>query len=128
MNGGIVNMAIDWQAVGAEVTNVVMRILGNSWQTVSNAAGPQIEAMVTVGQSIERSRNAGELTELEYNSLQSMQKNALEGILSSYEAVGIVAAETSRPGSVGCCLAGSDDRGRRFPLAGAEKVAFGQLR
>ena len=49
--------------------------------------------MITVGQSIERSRNAGKLTDLEYDSLQSMQKNALKGILSSYEAVGILVAE-----------------------------------
>ena len=86
-------MAIDWQQVGAEVTNVVVMVLDNSWQTVSNAAGPQIQAMISVAQSIEQSKNAGNLTELEYNSLRSMQKNALEGILSSYEAVGIVVAE-----------------------------------
>jgi hypothetical protein len=49
--------------------------------------------MVSIGQGIEQSRNAGKLTELEYNSLQSKQKNALEGILSSYEAVGIVVAQ-----------------------------------
>jgi hypothetical protein len=86
-------MAIDWQQVGVEVTNVVVMVLGNSWQLVSNAAGPQIQAMIIVGQSIEQSNNSGMLTELEYNSLRSMQKNALEGILSSYEAVGIVVAE-----------------------------------
>ncbi len=86
-------MAIDWQQVGAEVTNVVVMVLGNSWQTVSNAAGPQIQAMINVAQSIEQSRNVRKLTELEYNSLRSMQKNALEGILISYETVGIVVAE-----------------------------------
>lgn len=86
-------MAIDWQQVGAAVTNAVMMVLGNSWQTVSNAAGPQIQAMISIGQSIEQSKNTGKLTELEYNSLGSMYKNALEGILSSYEAVGIVVAQ-----------------------------------
>lgn len=86
-------MAIDWQQVGAEVTNVVGGVLGNSWQYISNAAGPQIQAMLTVGLSIEQSKNVGKLTELEYNSLRSMEVNALEGILSSYAAVGIVVAE-----------------------------------
>jgi hypothetical protein len=86
-------MAIDWREVGPEVTTAVMMVLGNSWQTVSNAAGTQIQAMISIGQSIEQSRNAGKLTQLEYNSLQSMQENALEGILSSYEAVGIVVAQ-----------------------------------
>jgi hypothetical protein len=86
-------MAIDWQQVGPEVSNAVMTVLGNAWQTVSNAAGPQIQAIISIGQSIEQSKDAGNLTELEYSSLRSMQRNALEGILSSYEAVGIVVAE-----------------------------------
>jgi hypothetical protein len=86
-------MAIDWQQVGTGVKNAVMQVLGNSWQTVSSAAGPQLEAMVSVGESIEQSYNAHALTEPEYQSLRSMQKNALEGILSSYEAIGIVVAE-----------------------------------
>ena len=49
--------------------------------------------MIAIGQSIEQSHNEGSLTALEYNTLRSAQKNALEGILSAYEAVGIVAAE-----------------------------------
>ncbi len=86
-------MAIDWGQVGTGVKNAVIKVLGNSWQTVSGAAGPQVEAMVSVGRSIEQSYNAHTLSEAEYQSLRSMQKNALEGILSSYEAVGIVVAE-----------------------------------
>jgi hypothetical protein len=86
-------MPINWQQVGTDVKSAVMKVLGNSWQTVSGAAGPQLEAMISVGQNIEQSFNAHNLTELEYKSLRSMQKNALEGILSSFEAVGIVVAE-----------------------------------
>ncbi|HXR34613.1 MAG TPA: hypothetical protein VN754_01615 [Candidatus Binataceae bacterium] len=86
-------MSIDWQQVGTGVRDAVLKVLGGSWQTVSSAAGPQLEAMVSVGASIEQSYSANRLTELEYKSLRSMEKNALEGILSSYEAVGIVVGE-----------------------------------
>jgi len=86
-------MPVDWQQVATDVKSAVLNVLGNSWQTVSTTAGPQIEAMISIGQSIEQSYNAHRLTEPEYKSLRSMQKNALEGILSSYEAVGIVVAE-----------------------------------
>jgi hypothetical protein len=86
-------MPINWQHVGTDVKNAVIKVLGNSWQTVSGAAGPQVEAMISVGQNIEQSYNAHTLSEAEYKSLRSMQKNALEGILSAYEAVGIVVAE-----------------------------------
>jgi hypothetical protein len=86
-------MPIDWQQVGTGVEKAVLQTLGNSWKTVSNTAGPQLEAMVSVGVSIEQSYNAHTLSELEYKSLRSMQKNALEGILNSYEGIGIVVAE-----------------------------------
>lgn len=86
-------MSVDWQQVATDVKNAVLKVLGNSWQTVSSAAGPQLEAMVSIGQNVEQSYNAHRLSEVEYKSLRSMEKNALEGILSSYEAVGIVVAE-----------------------------------
>ena len=86
-------MPVDWQQVAADTKAAVLKVLGTSWQTVSTAAGPQIEATISIGRSIEQSYNAGRLTEVEYKSLPSMQKNALEGILSSYEAVGIVVSE-----------------------------------
>ena len=86
-------MAIDWTQVGKDVEAAVVNVLKGSWSTVSTAAGPQIQAMISIGQSIEQSHNQGRLTPLEYNTLRSAQKNALEGILSSYEAVGIVVAE-----------------------------------
>jgi hypothetical protein len=86
-------MPIDWQQVGAEVKNAVLPILGTAWQTASSAAGPQLQAMVAVGASIEQEHLQGTLSEIEYQSLRSMEKNALEGILSSYAAIGIVVAE-----------------------------------
>ena len=86
-------MAIDWTQVGEDVEAAVINVLKGSWNTVSTAASAQIQGMISIGQSIEQSHNQGRLTPLEYNTLRSAQKNALEGILSSYEAVGIVVAE-----------------------------------
>jgi hypothetical protein len=86
-------MAIDWTEVAKNVEAAVVHVLKSSWSTVSTAAGPQIQAMISIGQSIEQSHNQGRLTPLEYNTLRSAQKNALEGILSGYEAIGIVVAE-----------------------------------
>jgi hypothetical protein len=86
-------MPVNWKQVGTDVVIAVLNVLGSSWQLVSMAASPQLDSMVRIGESIEQSFNAGRLTELEYKSLRSMQKNALEGILSSYETVGIVVAE-----------------------------------
>ena len=86
-------MPVNWKQVGTDVVIAVLNVVGNSWQLVSMAASPQLDSMVRIGASIEQSFHAGHLTELEYKSLRSMQKNALEGILSSYEAIGIVVAE-----------------------------------
>lgn len=84
---------INWQQVGTDMEAAVKGVLGANWQTVSGAAAPQLQAMVGIGQSIEQSYAAKSITADEYQSLQSMAKNALKGILSSYAAVGIVVAE-----------------------------------
>jgi len=86
-------MAINWTQVGKDVEAAVINVLKGSWSIVSTAAGPQIQAMISIGQSIDQSNNQGHLTSLEYNTLKAMQKRALGGILSAYEAVGIVVAE-----------------------------------
>ncbi len=86
-------MAIDWTQVSKAVEAAVVQVVEGSWSTVSIAAGPQIQTMISIGQSIEQSQNQGRLTPLEYNTLRSAQTHALEGILSGYEAIGIVVAE-----------------------------------
>ena len=85
--------AVNWKQVGTDVEAAVQNVLGGAWQDVSGAAGPQIQAMIAVAQTIEAKYASKQLSQDEYNSLRSMQKNALEGILSSYEAVGILVAE-----------------------------------
>jgi hypothetical protein len=86
-------MAIDWTQVEKDVEAAAIDVLKDHWSTVSAAAGAQIQAMIGIGQSIEQSQNQGRLTRLEYNTLDSAQKSALEVILSAYEAIGTVVAE-----------------------------------
>jgi hypothetical protein len=86
-------MAIDWTHVGQDVEAAVVDVIKARWSTVSVAAGAQIQAMISIGRSIEQSHNDGRLTTLEYNTLRSAEENALEGILIAYEAIGIVIAE-----------------------------------
>jgi hypothetical protein len=84
---------VNWPVVQSEVEASVKAVLGNAWDTAATAAGPQIEAMVAIGQNIETEYARGGLDEEGYNTLRSMQKNALEGILSGYKAIGILTAE-----------------------------------
>jgi hypothetical protein len=86
-------MAIDWPQVRKDIETAVLEVLKGRWSTASTAAVAQIQAMISIGQSIEQSQNQGRLTRLEYNTLRSAEKNALEGILSGHEAIGIVVAE-----------------------------------
>ena len=85
--------AINWTQVGDEAITAAKNVLSGSWNNVSKAALPQIEAMISIGRSIEQDKINGTLTQSEYELLEAMQKNAMKGILSSYEAVGIVVAE-----------------------------------
>jgi hypothetical protein len=84
---------VNWQQVGTDVETAVKNVLGGAWQNVSGSAGPQIQALASVAQNIEKKYENNKLSEDEYKSLRAMQKNALEGILSSDRAIGIVVAE-----------------------------------
>jgi hypothetical protein len=86
-------MPIDWNQVATDALNAAKKVVGTAWTNVATPAGAQITAMVSIGQEIEKSFNAGTITQDEYSMLKSMQKNALEGILAGYKAIGIVVAE-----------------------------------
>ena len=57
-------MAIDWTQVGKDAEATAVNVLKGNWSTVSTAADPQIQAMISIGQSIEQSHNQGRLAEL----------------------------------------------------------------
>jgi hypothetical protein len=84
---------INWGHVSADIETAVQNVLKGDWQTVAGCAQAQIQAMVQNGKNIEQAYQNDEMDDDEYQTLQSVQKNALEGILSGYSAIGIVAAE-----------------------------------
>jgi hypothetical protein len=84
---------VNWPKVQTDIEACLKGDLGSAWGNVSSAAVPQIQAMIAIARNIEAQYASGKLTEDEYKSLRSMQKNALEGILSAYQGIGIVAAE-----------------------------------
>jgi hypothetical protein len=83
---------VNWSQVQTGCEAAVKAAVGSAFGTVSSVVGPQIEAMVAIGQDIEIQHEQGKLTKREYESLRRMQKKALEGILSGYEGIGAALA------------------------------------
>ena len=85
----------DWDTTLSDSLAAAEAVLSGAWGLVQTAATPQIGAMIQIAQQMETDYLATppRLTEDEYQQAKSLQKNALEGILSGYEAIGIVAAE-----------------------------------
>ena len=85
----------DWSAIGAKALDAVKGVLAGAWDRASGAAAAQIAAMTQIAAQLEiaYAQNPASLSAADYHSLRSAQKNALEGILSAYEGIGILAAE-----------------------------------
>jgi hypothetical protein len=84
-------MAIDWSSVGGSVEQAVASVLGADWGIVGPAARAQISALVQTAQAIEADKD--NMSGDEYDVLRLTQQRALEGVLSAYAAISIVAAE-----------------------------------
>jgi hypothetical protein len=84
-------MAIDWSSVGGAVEQAVASVLGADWGIVGPAARAQISALVQTAQAIEADKD--NMSGDEYDVLRLTQQRALEGVLSAYAAISIVAAE-----------------------------------
>jgi len=84
-------MAIDWTKTGNDVEQAVKAALGNDWNTVSKPVSTQIQALLAVAKSIEDEKDT--ITKVEYDALCLSQKEALEGVLSTYQAISEVVLE-----------------------------------
>ena len=84
-------MAIDWSTVGGSVEQAVASVLGGDWRIVGPAAKAQLSALVQTAAAIEE--NKDNMSADEYESLRLTQQRALEGVLSAYAGISIVAAE-----------------------------------
>lgn len=85
----------DWATVEKQAVDAAATVLTGAWDRVSKTAVTQIEAMTKIAARMEAdyAEQPPALSESEYQSVRSAQKNALEGILSAYEGIGILAAE-----------------------------------
>ena len=86
-------MPIDWGQVGLATLVAAKNIVGANWAHVAIPAAEQIKALVAIGEHIEAEHAAGRMTQENYDMLRSMEKNAVEGVLSADKGIGIVIAE-----------------------------------
>ena len=93
-------MAIDWNKVGLDALNAAKAVVGAQWKNIAAPAAAQIGALISVGKHIESECEAGKLTQDEFATLKSMQKNALEGIIAAHQGISIVVAEQAAAAAV----------------------------
>lgn len=84
-------MPINWTLVESEVEQAVEVVIGAAWRTVSTGASTQFAALIAAGRQIEQNRNT--MSQPEYDSLKLMQQRALEGVLQTYAAISLDAAQ-----------------------------------
>ncbi len=99
-------MAIDWSAVATAAENAAKAQINVDWGVISTGVGPQLQALVTVGTSIEEAMTADPptLTPPQCQSLVTSTKRALDGVLQAYEAIGIVVAEQAAAAAAGAVV------------------------
>ena len=85
----------DWSTTATEATAAAERILAGAGRRAAIAAATQVAAMAATAAQMEEDylSTPPRLSALEYQALKQAQINALQGILSAYEAVGDLAAE-----------------------------------
>lgn len=88
-------MSINWSQVEASVVSAVKGVLKGDWSAVSAGAQAQIKALVHAGQEIEIALNSNppQISKSDYQALMVSAHRAIEGVLQTYEAIGIVIAE-----------------------------------
>ena len=95
-------MAINWATIETNAETAVKSVLGNAWTTVSAGATGQIQALISVGQSIEAgiSAHPPTISQSDSQALILSSQRALDGVLQTYEAIGIVVAEQAAEAAI----------------------------
>jgi hypothetical protein len=85
----------DWNQVANDAIAAATGVLDEDWPIVSAGATAQIKTLISVAADAETSAEETPpgITPDEYASLKLSQQRALEGILTTYKAIGIVVAE-----------------------------------
>lgn len=87
-------MAIDWSSVASDVTTAIAGVLGRAWQTNYPAASVQIQSILAAGQQLEQTQSGpNPMSQADYDTLKIMQQRALEGVLSAYQGIALIAAQ-----------------------------------
>ncbi len=85
----------DWAATASEALDAAEKVLAVSWERVAGPATAQIEAIAKIAakMELEYAADPASLSPDDYQSLRSVEMNALKGIFSAYQGIGILAAE-----------------------------------
>ena len=83
----------NWSKVTQDAITAAQAALGGAWSGAAQAATAQISALVHVAQYVEANQDA--MTPAEYQFLVAQQKQAVQNVLTSYQAIGLAAAQNA---------------------------------
>jgi hypothetical protein len=83
-------MVTDWPTVRVNAISAAQGVLGTAWKAAAAGATGAIGSLVQTAQYIDQ--NKDNMTADEYQLLISQQKQAMQNVLTGYEAISIAAA------------------------------------
>jgi hypothetical protein len=83
-------MATDWVTLRDTAVSTAKSKLGTAWNSASVGATSAIHSLVQTAQFVDEHKDT--MTADEYRLLTSQQKQALQNVLTGYEAIGVAAA------------------------------------
>jgi hypothetical protein len=95
-------MSVDWSATEQKAISAIKDVLSGAWGDVATGASAQVKALVSIGASVEAAIQSDppSITQSDYQALLLSAQRALDGVLQTYEAVGIVIAEQAAAAAV----------------------------
>ena len=86
-------MATDWSTLRSDAISAAQSVLGPAWAAASSGATGAITSLVHTAQYIDQ--NKASMTPAEAQFLSNQQKQAMQNVLTGYEAIGIAAAQNA---------------------------------
>jgi hypothetical protein len=108
---------VDWTKTLASAVAAAEAAIGADWSAVQTGATAQIQALISVMAQTEADIAATPptISASEYSSLKLSSQRAIEGVLQTYAAIGIVAAEQAASAAVNVVVAALKTA---YPLVG----------
>lgn len=100
-------MAVDWTQVGDDVIAAIRKVVAQDWGVIAASATAQVTALVNVGKQIEAGLIADPQTiqQSDYAFLKLSAQRAMEGVLQTYAAIGIVVAQQAADAAISVVVA-----------------------